>query len=200
MEQLINKLKKTEHGFKLIIEAGDKLLEDNSLDHLDTATELLADDSYQARMLATYLLGQLSVKNKAALHLLKTHVAIDDNWRVQEMLAKAFDHFCNSKGYDHVLPVIKEWLTAKNPNIVRAVIEGLRIWTSRFYFKQNPAIAITLISKHNADESEYVRKSVGNALRDICKKNSELVKEETSGWDLSDPKVAFTFKLVNKNI
>jgi 3-methyladenine DNA glycosylase AlkD len=200
MKQLINELEKTEHGFKHIIDAGDKLLQDKSLDHLDIATEFLTDESYQARMLATYLLGQLAYQNKAALQLLRTHVSRDTNWRVQEMLAKAFDQYCKTKGYELALPVITEWLDQKNPNLTRSVIEGLRIWTSRPYFRQNPEVAIRLISNHKSDESEYVRKSVGNALRDISKKNKELVRAETEQWDLTDHKIAFTYKLVNKNL
>ncbi len=200
MKQLINELKKTEHGFKHIIEAGDKLLKDTSLYPLDIATELLTDDSYQARMLATYLLGQLSTANKAALQLLKVHVAKDSNWRVQEMLAKAFDQYCNTNGYEHSLSIINEWLEDKNAKIIRAVIEGLRIWTSRPYFKEHPEIAIALICKHKSNESEFVRKSVGNALRDISKKNSDLVKKETVTWDMSDARIAFTYKYVTKNL
>ena len=56
--------------------------------------------------------------------------------------------------------------------------EGLRIWNTRDYFKQNPAVAIELLSRLKNDESEYVRKSVGNALRDISRKESELVRLE----------------------
>lgn len=47
--------------------------------------------------------------------------------------------------------------------------------TSRPYFKDNPNVAIELLSTRKEDESEYVRKSVGNALRDISKKYPELV-------------------------
>lgn len=36
-------------------------------------------------------------------------------------------------------------------------------------FRDNPKIAIELISEHKSDDSEYLRKSVGNALRDIGK-------------------------------
>jgi len=54
----------------------------------------------------------------------------------------------------------------------------LRIWTSRDYFKQNPNIAISLISNLKNDKSEYVTKSVGNALKDISKKHSELISSE----------------------
>jgi len=90
----------------------------------------------------------------------------------------------------------KELDKDKNPNIKRAVIEGLRIWTNRPYFKDNPTTAIQLISEHKSDDSEYLRKSVGNALRDIFKKHADKVLEEISTWDLTNNKTAFTYKLV----
>jgi 3-methyladenine DNA glycosylase AlkD len=196
MKKLIDDIKKIEHGFKHIIEAGDKILSDKKLNHFDIATKLLKDKSYQVRMLATYIFGQLSIDNPKALKILETKIAADDNWRVQEMLAKAFDYYCKTLGYENSLITIEKWLTFKNSNVKRAVVEGLRIWTSRPYFKINPTKAIKLISRHNADDSEYLRKSVGNALRDIGKKHSDLIASEISTWDLADPKVKFTYKLV----
>lgn len=96
------------------------------------------------------------------------------------------------------LPLIKEWLNDNNPNVIRAVTEGLRIWTSRPYFKENPSVAIALISKHKAHESEYLRKSIGNALRDISNKHAELIRQEVEKWDLFNPRVLFTYKLAAK--
>jgi hypothetical protein len=43
------------------------------------------------------------------------------------------------------LPIIDEWLENDNPNTRRAVTEGLRILTSRPYFKDNPNEAIRRI-------------------------------------------------------
>lgn len=196
MKKLIDNIKKIEHGFKHIIEKGDIILADKTQRHFDLATKFLTDETYQVRMLATYLLGQLSAYHPEALKLLKTKVAEDENWRVQEMLAKAFDYYCKTIGYEKTLPVIKEWLTDENPNVKRAVIEGLRIWTSRPYFKDNPTTAIQFISEHKSDDSEYLRKSVGNALRDICKKHTEKVLDEIATWDLTNKKTKFTYKLV----
>lgn len=195
MKKLIDDIKKIEHGFKHIVEAGDIILADKTQKHFDLATKFLSDDTYQVRMLATYFLGQLSPDNSKALQLLETKVANDKNWRVQEMLAKAFDHYCKTIGYEESLPTIKKWLADRTPNVKRAVIEGLRIWTSRPYFKDNPTTAIQLISEHKSDESEYLRKSVGNALRDIGKKHSDKVLEEISTWDLTNKKTKFTYKL-----
>jgi 3-methyladenine DNA glycosylase AlkC len=74
-------------------------------------------------------------------------------------------------------------------------VEGPRIWTTRPFFRDNPQRAIALLSPLKSDESEYVRKSVGNALRDISRKHAGLVREELATWDLSDPRAAFTHKL-----
>ena len=59
--------------------------------------------------------------------------------------------------------------------------EGLRVWTNRPYFKKNPNEAVIRLSNLKEDNSEYVRKSVGNALRDIGKKYPELIKTELAG-------------------
>jgi hypothetical protein len=149
-------------------------------------------------MLATSILGKLATTDKKALYFLKEQVSIDKNWRVQEMLAKAFDEICKYKGYESSLPLIEEWINDNNPNVVRAVTEGLRIWTNRPFFKENPLIAIALISKHKDDESEYLRKSVGNALKDISKKYPDLIQQEVIQWDLSNPRIFFTYKLATK--
>ena len=112
----------------------------------------------------------------------------------------AFDSFCKANGYEQSLPVIKEWLGDNTPNVRRAVTEGLRIWTGRAYFKENPDIAISLLSALRVDESEYVRKSVGNALRDISKKHQDLIAAELAQWDLSSKQVKQVYNLAVKFI
>lgn len=198
MKPLIDRIKKIEHGFKHVVEAGEIILADKTRNHFDLAQGFLAEDSYQVRMLGTYLMGRLSTHNSKALKILETKVAEDKNWRVQEMLAKAFDHYCQVTGYEKSLPAIERWLSDGRSFVKRAVIEGLRIWTSRPYFKDNPGGAIALISPHKSDDSIYVRKSVGNALRDISKKHRDEVDKEISTWDLTNRKIKFTYDLIKK--
>ena len=114
------------------------------------------------------------------------------------MLARAFDQYCADRGYEASLPIIKEWLTAKEANQRRAASEGLRIWTNRPYFRDNPGEAVSLLAALKADESKYVRSSAGNALRDISKKHPELIRKELQSWDTSDPAVLETYKLASK--
>ena len=152
---------------------------------------------YQVRMYGVFLFGYLS-SDIRILEFMCDEVSKDDNWRVQEVLAKAFDEYCKNTGYESAIPVIDEWLSSDNPNTRRAVTEGLRIWTSRPYFKENPQEAIKRIAPLKEDASEYVRKSVGNALRDISRKFPELIKEELESWILGSKEIKQVYKLASK--
>lgn len=154
---------------------------------------------YQVRMYGVFLFGYLST-DKEILTFMRDEVSKEENWRVQEVLAKSFDEFCKSIGYEKTLTVIDEWLNHDNPNTRRAVTEGLRIWTSRPYFKENPKEAIRRIANLKEDKSEYVRKSVGNALRDISKKFPELIKDELNTWKLGNKEINQVYMLANKFI
>lgn len=156
-------------------------------------------DIYQVRMYGVFLFGYLSEQNDI-LTFMRDEVSKDDNWRIQEVLAKAFDEFCRKTGYEKALPIIDEWLDNHNPNTRRAVTEGLRIWTSRPYFKDNPNEAIRRIAALKEDTSEYVRKSVGNALRDISKKFPELIRAELNNWKLDSKEINQVYKLASKFI
>ena len=152
---------------------------------------------YQVRMYGVFLFGYLS-SDIRILEFMCDEVSKDDNWRVQEVLAKAFDEYCKNTGYESAIPVIDEWLSSDNPNTRRAVTEGLRIWTSRPYFKENPQEAIKRLARLREDASEYVRKSVGNALRDISRKFPELIKEELESWILGSKEIKQVYKLASK--
>ena len=187
-------------GFKV---QEKKAINDYKLNGIEYIKELafLAyhSDVYQVRMYGVFLFGYLST-DKEILTFMREEVSKDDNWRVQEVLAKSFDEFCKSIGYEKTLTVIDEWLNHDNPNTRRAVTEGLRIWTSRPYFKENPKEAIRRIANLKDDKSEYVRKSVGNALRDISKKFPELIKDELNTWKLENKEINQVYMLANKFI
>lgn len=199
VDNILSRIVAIEHGFQHILDGADEIFSTYTKEQcFEIALKLSRHEAYQARMLATTILGKLATEDNNALCFLKERISTNENWRVQEMLAKAFDEVCKHRGYEASLPLIEEWLNDNNPNVVRAVTEGLRIWTSRPYFKENPSVPIALIAKHKAHESEYLRKSVGNALRDISKKHRELVQSEVQTWDLNNSKVLFTYKLAAK--
>ena len=198
-------IKKLEQEFSLI-KSGFKKEEKRALDDYRSNDKeyvkrlaFLSYESkvYQVRMYGVFLFGYLS-DDSNILTFIRDEVSKDDNWRVQEVLAKAFDEYCKNTGYENVLPVIDKWLNADNPNTRRAIIEGLRIWTSRSYFKENPQEAIKRIARLRGDASEYVRKSVGNALRDISRKFPELIKEELKTWNLETKEIKQVYKLASR--
>ena len=189
-----------ENGFK---EQEKRALADYKAKGDERCKELsfLAYDSelYQLRMYAVFLFGHLSDREEI-LAFMRDEVSKDENWRVQEVLAKAFDEFCKKVGYEQALFVIDEWLKNGNANAKRAVTEGLRIWANRPYFKDNPDEAIWRLASLKDDASEYLRKSVGNALKDISKKFPNLIKAELDSWNLSSKETLQTYKFASKFI
>ena len=69
-------------------------------------------------MYGVFLFGHLS-EDVEILNFMRESVSKDENWRVQEVLAKAFDEFCKRTGFEKSLPVIDSWLQDKNPNTRR---------------------------------------------------------------------------------
>ena len=51
-----------------------------------------------------------------------------------------------------------------------------------------------------ADPSEYVRKSVGNALRDISKKFPDFIRKEVETWSLDSKEIKQVYHLARKLI
>lgn len=188
----------TKNGFK---EEEKRALTDykhNDRDYIKKLAFLLYESSvYQVRMCGVFLFGYLSTDSDI-LTFMRDEVSKDDNWRVQEGLAKAFDEYCRNTGYESAIPVIDEWLRSDNLNTRRAVTEGLRIWTSRLYFKENPQEAIRRLAVLKEDSNEYVRKSVGNTLRDISRKFPELIKDELENWILESKEIKQVYKLASK--
>lgn len=199
MDGLIKKLTAVEHGFKPFESEAQNIFANETLsDSKAIAVDMLHSDYYQVRCCGIFILGYIASKDNSVLLLLKELARSDESWQVQEIIAKAFDQYCKDNGYENSLAEIKVWLGDGHPNVCRAVTEGLRIWTGRPFFKTHPEVAINLISQHKASDSEYLRKSVGNSLRDISKKYEDLVMLETSIWDLQDERIAFTYDYMLK--
>ena len=204
MEEYIASLEKEfsliENGFK---EEDKRALTDYKSNDNEYAKSLAflayKSDTYQVRMYGVFIFGYLSEQGDI-LAFMRDEVSKDDNWRVQEVLAKAFDEFCKKIGYEKALPIIDEWLKNNNPNTRRAVTEGLRIWTISPYFKENPSEAIRRIAALKDDSSEYVRKSVGNSLRDISKKFPELIKAELNNWNLESKEIKQVYELASRRL
>lgn len=114
----------------------------------------------------------------------------DDDWRVQEALAKGFDWLCAVRGWEKSQQVIEQWLQHQHHHVRRAAAEGPRVWTKRPYFADHPDDALELLGRLRADPSEYVRKSVGNSLSDISKTHPDLTLASLSEWS-QEPEAAW---------
>lgn len=157
-------------------------------------------ESPKFRYYAIFLLGHLAPYSSYALHYLKETVSEDQDWRAQEVLSKAFESYCADIGYDKALPCIREWLEDPRPNVRRAVIEGLRVWTNRPYFRFHPQEALELLAPKKTDPSDKIRKSAGSAISDISKKHRHLVAKEVELWDRSNPLVAYTYEFAVRHL
>ncbi len=100
IEEIVKRSRKTEHGFNdLQLAANEIILSGDAARSKQISLELLCSEFHQARCVGTFLLGHLAALDLDALHILKDRVSNDDDWRVQEILAKAFDQFCRDTGY-----------------------------------------------------------------------------------------------------
>ena len=186
-------------SLKLVKNEAEKYYKSHSADDcFDMGMKLYESDNFQIQEVGVLLLGYSAHGNAPAIDFLKNTVSRHSSWKVQEILAMAFDNHCKIIGYEAALPLIEEWLNSDCANVRRAVSEGLRTWTGRPYFKDNPQAAIQLLSAHKEDNSEYVRKSIGNALKDISKKYPQMIAEELKSWDLSSGEIKQVYKLAGK--
>ena len=195
----LNKVIPEKDSLKIVKSEAEKFQSSHSSSECHTmGITLYQSDNFQIQEIGIFLLGYAAYEIPESLDFLRNTVSKHQNWKVQEILAMAFDNHCKSIGYENAVPLIASWLSDTNPNVRRAASEGLRVWTSRPYFKDHPSVAIRLLSDRKTDSSEYVRKSIGNALKDISKKYPELVFDEIHKWDISSKEIKQVYNLAAK--
>ena len=195
----LNKVIPEKDSLKIVKSEAEKFQSSHSSSECHTmGITLYQSDNFQIQEIGIFLLGYAAHEIPESLDFLRNTVSKHQNWKVQEILAMAFDNHCKSIGYENAVPLITDWRSDANPNVRRAASEGLRVWTSRPYFKDHPSVAIRLLSDRKTDSSEYVRKSIGNALKDISKKHPELVFDEIHKWDVSSKEIKQVYNLAAK--
>jgi hypothetical protein len=155
----------------------------------EQAAEWYHHPDWEVRAFALAILGGLAAHDQRAAAFLFEHCGADPAWQANEALAMAFDDCCAALGYAQAIPLIRQWLGAPQPNLRRAVSEGLRPWTAskRVVFAHDPALAIELLGTLKDDPSRYVQESAGNALRDISRKHPALVIAALREWVAENP-------------
>ena len=177
-------------GSRIIEDYVARVMRAGDTDDADTiATRASRSKRTEVRMMGALCCGYLD-DGDAAFPLLQAHYSQDSDWRVREMMAKAFDHACKRRGHATCLAVIRDWLEAGNAGMRRAVCEGLRPWTSRSPFREQPSLAVALLAPLHCDPDDDTRLSAAHALADISKKHPAVVRDAISRWDIADPRVS----------
>jgi 3-methyladenine DNA glycosylase AlkC len=167
---------------------------------LELAQRLMPNPDVHGAMAATLIAGHISYLLPEALQFLRNQSAAHADVRVQECLARGFDHYCLNKGYERALAVMEEWSKDPNENVRRAVIEAPRPWTKKDYFVANPKVAFSFVSGLKSDPSGTVRFSVGRALSEMGDDLPELLLAELKTWNVKDATVKHTYMFASKNL
>lgn len=166
----------------------------------ELAQRLFPNPDVHGAMAAALLAGHVSYLLPEALAFLRETVAKHADVRVQDCLARGFDHFCLNRGYERALVTMEEWAQDPNENVRRAVVEAPRPWTQKEYFKANPKVALAFVASMKADASGTVRFSVGRALQEMGLDFPDLLMAELKTWNLHHPPVKHTYMFASKNL
>lgn len=193
---------------KHIVKGCYNLLEDKaSIDFIDYCTNCfnyaeLTDDNY-LKNFALILLAKSSTLSKLALERglnhIKTNYANHSNWEMREISGYTIRE--GLKTYPEItLTILNEWLT-KNPNanVRRLISESLRPMADIQWLrdpKKNDPI-IDILNTLKADKSEYVRKSVGNNIKDLSKYMPIKILDLTEKW-IRTTNISVTDNLASK--
>ena len=166
----------------------------------ELAQRLLPNPDVHGAMAAALLAGHVSYLIPEALDFLRNDIAKHPDVRVQDCLARGFDHYCLNKTYERALVTMEEWAKDPNDNVRRAVIEAPRAWTQKDYFKANPRVAIAFVASMKADSSGTVRFSVGRALSEMGEDFPDLLMAELKTWNLHYPPVKHTYMFASRHV
>ena len=88
---------------------------------------------------------------------------------------------------DRMMAQMLTWSTDENHHLRRLASEGCRPrlpWAMALpKFKQDPAPILPILENLRHDETDYVRRSVGNNLNDITKDNPQVVIDTLTRWE-----------------
>lgn len=169
-------------------------------DALKLAKQLLAHADVHGALAATLIAGHVSYILPAALAFLREQCAQNGDVRVQDCVARAFDHYCLNLGYERAMPVMKAWGKDPHETVRRAAIEAPRPWSRKDYFAAKPELAVEFLAKFNNDASSSVRLSAGRALAEVAEDFPDLVMKELKRWNLHHPPVKHTYMFAAKNL
>lgn len=149
-----------------------------------------------------HFIGEIATLSESTCHFSLKFVekwADHPNWEIREnslqIVRKAL------KKYTEItLEYLKSFIESSNPNIRRLVAEGTRPLRDIMWLRdpnRNKPI-LSLLSLLKADPSQYVRKAVGNNLKDLSKYMPEIIITLCKDW-INGNKIANCVNLASKS-
>lgn len=118
MENFIAHLKEVipeKDSLKLVKKEAENYYKQHSLDEcFATGLELYQSENFQIQEVGVFLVGYAACKNTSALSFLKDTVSQHKSWKVQEILAMAFDNYCKIIGYETAIATVYKGNIIKN--------------------------------------------------------------------------------------
>lgn len=168
------------------------------LQHKDNKLQALMQQhaSDAVRGWASYLIGkneQLSLSEKLAQIQV---YATDAHFGVREVAWMALRPSL-AKNLSESIKLLEPWSVSEDENIRRFASEATRprgVWCMHIEaLKQNPALALPILSPLKNDSSRYVQNSVGNWLNDAGKTCPDFVKDICAKWAVESPTQATAY-------
>jgi HEAT repeat protein len=126
VEGLRSRAREVQHGFKPLVALAAEIEERHIDDVLEVADGLWDTPDHQSRMVATTIWGDLASRHPELLDRLRNDVSADPDWRVHEMLARAFATWCIGTGWESARPTLASWLSDERPTVRRAATDALK--------------------------------------------------------------------------
>ncbi|MHA1378323.1 MAG: DNA alkylation repair protein [Candidatus Helarchaeota archaeon] len=150
--------------------------------HILSLIEMLEADS-ETLIFAIYLASQLALDNFDLIFEKIKKWAKDENWTIREC-ARAPLLSGLKKNRQKIFRLYKKWVNEEDPNLRRIVAETLRPLAVNKWLRdpnKNDEV-LEILTELNHDESIYVRKSVGNNLKDLTKYMPDKILDLIEKW------------------
>jgi 3-methyladenine DNA glycosylase AlkC len=183
----------------------DLLMESERVNPLETINLIFhfpdTDKTFHMKNYAIALLGEYACTSKQAFNdaIVLVKITIDNcEWEVREqcgiVIRKTLKKYPNE-----TLALLEKWIESPSENLRRLSIESTRPMQDIPWLRDsNKNIRIIeMLSKLKTDKSLYVRKSVGNNLKDLTKYMPEEILELMSKW-IKEAKIQVTDDLASK--
>lgn len=182
------------------------LMQSNQINPLETINLLFHfpdnDKTNHMKNYALALLGEYACTSKQAFNdaMALTKITVDYcEWEIREQCGVVIRRALK-KYPKETLTLLEEWINSPSENLRRLSIESIRPFRdiSWLYDPKKNDLFIKMLSQLKTDNSLYVRKSVGNNLKDLTKYMPDKILRLVSNW-IKEAKIKITDDLASKN-